>query len=282
MHDAAPEGRLTVIGSGTLLPSSARSSPAYHVEVSGGPESDAPGARIVSVLLDCGSGTLHALARHGIEWESIDTLAISHYHADHVGDLVALLGAWRFQGRERPLTLLGPSDIDGFLERLASVYGGWVLEPGFPIRIVALGPSGSWSDEQGVLRIDGSPTPHTETSVSFRVAGAWGTLGYTGDTSPSDTLARFLVGCDVLVAECALTDPPEFDGHLTPLSLGELCSTARPGLLLVTHVYPPTSPETMVELVRDQWGGNVEAAHDGMSVLITRRHVNVDRPARGE
>lgn len=283
MKDAALEGCVTVIGSGTLLPSSARSSSAYHLALpSAGPVQGDSSKRSRSILLDCGNGTLHALARHRVDWEAIDVVLITHYHGDHVGDLVALLAAWRFQGRTRPLTLLGPSDFRDFLEALASVHGPWVSEPGFPLQVVALGPNGSWSDAQDSLRVESFPTPHTDVSICVRLSGSWGTLGYTGDTGPSDSVAGFLTGCDVLLAECALTDPPRFEGHLTPASLVSLAAQARPSLLVVTHVYPPTEPHLIVEEVGRRWGGRVEAAHDGMTLTISPGDVDVDRPARGE
>jgi ribonuclease BN (tRNA processing enzyme) len=270
-----PEARLTVIGSGTLLPSAERRSSAYHLRVA-----TRSGAAAHSVLIDCGSGALHGLAACGVDWRDIDVVAVTHYHSDHIADLASLLGAYRFEGRTRPLALLGPSDLGHFLGRLAGLYGEWILDPGFPLDVVELGPSGQWIGSGGDLRISACPTPHTDVSIALRMSGSWGELGYTGDSGPSPELARFLAGCDLLVAECALSDPPEIDTHLSPSSLSSLAADSRPGLLLVTHVYPPQRVEDAVRGVRRLWDGEVEAACDGMRVRLAPGGADVDRSPR--
>ncbi|MEX2472299.1 MAG: MBL fold metallo-hydrolase, partial [Gemmatimonadota bacterium] len=127
--------RVTVLGSGTLLPDAERHSAAHHVSFG-----DA------SVLLDCGSGTVHGLARHGIDWEALTHVAVTHYHPDHVGDLSALMFALRAgastreraaggaeASRAQPLTLLGPPGFRAYLEGAASSLGSHVLDPKRPV-----------------------------------------------------------------------------------------------------------------------------------------------------
>jgi ribonuclease BN (tRNA processing enzyme) len=253
---------LTIIGSGTLLPSATRRSAALHLTLP--PVADGPR----SILLDCGAGTLHGLAACGVDWETVDVVALSHDHPDHVSDLVPLLAAFRFRRRERPLVLTGPSDTTRLLDGLGAAYGEWVRAPGFPLLVRPIGPDGAWSDPAGTVHVTAHPVPHRDTSIAYRVDGAWGRAGYTGDTGPSPTLGRFLAGCDVLVAECALADPPEVEGHLSPSTLAVLASEARPALLLVTHVYPPRSPALAASEVRARWDGRVEAALDGMRIVL--------------
>src|SRR5262245_56975931 len=92
--------KLTILGSGTLIPNGSRNSAGYFVEL--------PDARI---MLDCGAGTLHALARYGLPWERTTHLFISHFHVDHIGELASLLFAFRHgtrASRSEPLTLIGP------------------------------------------------------------------------------------------------------------------------------------------------------------------------------
>ena len=111
-------------------------------------------------------------------------------------------------------------------------------------------------------------TPHTDESVAYRVRGDWGVVGYTGDTGPSAEVARFLAGCDVLVAECALTDPPTMERHLSPALVAELAGVAGPELLVLTHVYPDQSPEEAAMRVSERYGGRVVAARDGMRIVL--------------
>jgi ribonuclease BN (tRNA processing enzyme) len=257
---AAPQPVLTVLGSGTALPDARRHSSAYHLS--------AGGARL---LLDCGPGTLHGLDEHGVDWAGITHVAISHYHNDHVGDLAALLFAMkqtRAPERSVPLTLIGPQGFGAFLERLAAALGQHVLEPGFPVIVREIGSEAPYEDAVVDLTVRAHPTPHTEESQALTIEGSWGAVGYTGDTGPSEDVARFLGGCDVLVAECALTDPPGMDRHLSPLLVAELARTARPDLLVLTHVYPEQTPLAASERVSAVYQGRVVPARDGMRIVI--------------
>ena len=258
--------RVTVLGSGTLLPDAERHSAAHHVSFG-----DA------SVLLDCGSGTVHGLARHGIDWEALTHVAVTHYHPDHVGDLSALMFALRgsASARERaggaaeasrlgPLTLLGPPGFRTYLGRAASALGRHVLDPKRPLRVEELPPGAVFEDLEQGFRLEAHPTPHTEESVAFRLTTDAGTVGYTGDTGPSEDVAAFLRGVGLLISECAWSERGTGPGHLAPEDVAELAHATRPELLVLTHVYPPVTPEEAVRRVLVGYDGTVVAGRDGL------------------
>lgn len=258
--------RVTVLGSGTLLPDAERHSAAHHVSFGE-----------ASVLLDCGSGTVHGLARHGIDWERLTHVAVTHYHPDHVGDLSALMFALRGRAsaRERaggvaeaselgPLTLLGPPGFRAYVGRAASALGAHVLDPKRPLRVEELSPGAVFEDPEHGFRLEAHPTPHTEESVALRLSADMGTAGYTGDTGPSGDVAAFLRGAEVLISECAWAEQGQGPGHLAPEDVVELARTARPELLILTHVYPPMTPGEAARRVGAGYGGTVVAGRDGL------------------
>lgn len=264
---------LTVVGSGTLVPDAQRGSASFHIQ-----------AGSHSLLLDAGAGALHGLPRAGVDWRGIDTVAITHFHPDHVTDLPQLLAAVRFEGIERLSTLVGPPGLADFLDRLAALHGPWIHEPALRLTIVELQEGATWTSPDGAISLQSTATPHTNESVAYMVSAegrdAGGArIGYTGDTGPSDEVADFLAGCDVLVAECALSDPPEVDTHLSPDSLAALAMRARPELLVVTHVYPPQRPAEAVEAIERGFDGRVLAATDGLRIEVGPDGVAVDRPS---
>lgn len=256
--------KLTVVGSGTLLPSADRASPCHYLEGSGGGE----GPRI---LLDCGSGGLHGLARLGLPWTRLSHVALSHFHADHIGDLAPLLFALKHGARrsgDEPLRLLGPTGIRSLHRRLADAFGEFVLDPGFPVEVEELAPGGALPLDGG-CELRCGDTLHTEESVAYRIDGPEGAFGYTGDAGYTDELAAFLTGVDVLVAECGIEDPPALDTHLSPSGVARLAMVARPGVLVLTHAYPPLEPETLPARVRAAgYEGEVVAAADGLTVPV--------------
>lgn len=253
--------RLTVLGSGTLLPDDDRRSAAHLVE----------DGRI-GLLLDCGAGTVHGLQRHGVDWPALTHLALSHFHTDHVGDVPALLFALHHgvrPPRVAPLTVLGPPGVLDFFDALTVAFGSSVSDPGFPVQVRELGRDDGWDDPAGELRVRTHPTRHTGASVAWRVEGRTGIVGYTGDTGPEPGLAAFFAGVDVLVTECSFPDPPPMDTHMTPLGVAELAREAGPGLVLLTHLQPGLDPEAAPSLVREGgFPGPVETAWDGTAVEI--------------
>ena len=73
---------LTVLGSGTCVPSLRRNAPGYRIE-----------AGELQIIVDCGNGTLRQLTRAGKDYRNIDAVFVTHTHPDHISDLVALLHA---------------------------------------------------------------------------------------------------------------------------------------------------------------------------------------------
>ena len=257
-----------------MIPDASRSSAAHLI--------DGEGFRL---LLDCGSGTLHGLARHAVDWTGLSHVAISHYHNDHVGDLSAILLALKHGlavAREEPLTLIGPPGFVGFLSRLDSALGDHVLDPGCPLDVCELGPLDVFEAQKLGLRIRAYPTPHTDESVAYRVETASGVVGYTGDTGPSDAVGEFLAGCSVLIAECSLADPPSMEFHLAPSGLARIATLADPDLLIVTHVYPHTRPADAALLVEQHgFGGHIVAGEDGLTVHLHEDGPVVEVPGGG-
>lgn len=64
-----------------------------------------------SVLIDCGEGTQIALKELGWSCKPIDTILITHFHADHIAGLPGLLLTMGNADRTEPVTIIGPKGI---------------------------------------------------------------------------------------------------------------------------------------------------------------------------
>ena len=251
--------RLTTIGTGTVSPSATRVCAGHLVN-----------AGSVSVLLDCGSGVVHGLARAQANWMAITHVAITHFHADHLSDLAFLIFALRHgaeRARELPIEIVGPPGTDGLVTRFAEAFGAWVREPGYEVRVREIAPDAS-ADLGGEVRLGAFKVPHTDESVAYEVVHEGRRLVYTGDTGFDPGLGRWAAGCDLLLAECSLPDEREMAIHLTPRRCGELAALARPRTLVLTHFYPPVEQVDIRGIVRDHFDGRVVLADDGWSTEI--------------
>jgi ribonuclease BN (tRNA processing enzyme) len=254
--------RLTTIGTGTVSPSASRVCAGHLVN-----------AGSVSVLLDCGSGVVHRLARAGVDWMAITHVAITHFHADHLSDLAFLIFTWR-HGAERqraaPVEIIGPPGTDALVTRFAGAFGSWVREPGYELRVRELSP-GAQAELSPEVRLGAFKVPHTEESVAYEIVDEERRVVYTGDTGFDEGLGRWAAGCDLLLAECSLPDDREMAIHLTPRRCAELAELTRPRMLALTHFYPPVEQVDIRGIVRQRFDGPVVLAHDGWSTEIEER-----------
>lgn len=63
------------------------------------------------LLLDCGEGTQIPMKLAGWGFKALDTILITHYHADHIAGLPGLLLALANSGRQEPVSLVGPPGL---------------------------------------------------------------------------------------------------------------------------------------------------------------------------
>lgn len=252
--------KLIIVGSGTVALEPDRVCAGYYVEANG-----------QRILLDCGPGTPHQLARFGLPWSELDLVALTHFHTDHVAGLPLLLFAMRYgltPARTKPLRIVGPAGVETLLGRLADAFGEYMHDPGFPIVTREMADDGVL-ELGGDCRLRAHRTPHTEASIAYRIETAGAALGYTGDTGPAEGLAEFFAGVDLLVAECSLPDELGIESHLTPSRVADLASRARPRRLLVTHVFPQLENRDLPALIRAAgWQGPLDVARDGMSLSL--------------
>lgn len=254
--------RLTTVGTGTAAPWPGRVQSGHLID-----------AGNVRLLMDCGSGIATRLADLRIEWQTITHLAITHFHADHIVDIPTLLYAWRYgqlPPRSEPLDIIGPAGTVQLLSRLAAIFGDDLLALGYPLSIRELAPRDSLALADGAhLRC--TKVPHTEESMAYSVEVGGRRIVYTGDTGPDGALGAWAHGCDILLAECSLPDAMAITTHLTPTQCGALGAAAEPGVLALTHFYPPVEAVDIRGEVATRFGGRVVLATDGWSLDLEER-----------
>jgi ribonuclease BN (tRNA processing enzyme) len=125
-----PEIKMTILGSGTCVPSLKRSSCSVLVETG-----------TQKIILDSGVGTMHRLLETGNNIFDITHIVFSHFHPDHTGELASFIFANKYPDKNRrkiPLTLIGGKGFKDFFNDLKKVYGEWLeLSPGI-IKIIEL------------------------------------------------------------------------------------------------------------------------------------------------
>lgn len=118
MHDCY----LTILGSNSALPTLDRHPSAQYLFCNG-----------LNILIDCGEGTQIRLLQYKISAMKLDIILISHLHGDHVFGLPGLLTSYILLKRVKPLKIIGPIGIKGFLE---SIFQFTYTTIPYPIEII--------------------------------------------------------------------------------------------------------------------------------------------------
>ena len=253
---------LTILGSGTCVPSLRRSSCSALMQTGE-----------ANLLFDLGPGTMHRLLRAGLTIFDISFIFLSHFHPDHTGELVSFLFSTKYPDRTRrkqPLTVVAGSGFSDFFGRLKTVYGGWIeLEPGL-LNIVELDNTTIQSRTFGNFTVTSGPVRHSPESIAYRITGPGGKSAvYSGDTDFCDSLIALAKGADVLICESALPDEMKVPGHLTPSAAGEIAARAMVGKLVLTHLYPECDAVDIEAQCRKTWSGPLVLAEDLMEIKVS-------------
>jgi len=249
--------KITILGSGTSVPSLKRNSSGVLVQNEG-----------TNSLVDCGYGTLHQLLRLGLTYKDIDRIYFTHIHPDHMVDLIPLLFAVRYplDPRKKTLELIGGPGFEEFFDGLLKAYRGWLTPKTYDIKI-------SEQDEEtrayDGLRVTTRKVKHLPISRGYRLTNESGkTAAFSGDTDTCDGMIELGRNADLLVLECSLPDDMKMDGHLSPTPAAKLAQKANCKKLCLTHFYPPCDLNEFRNIVSGEYAGELFFAEDLMEFVL--------------
>lgn len=247
---------VTFLGTGAAMPTGDRFQSGLLLQ----------GSSVDPLLVDCGSGILHALERTDVGYEGISTILLTHHHPDHVDDLVAILVA-RWLAGEPDATIVGPRGTADLFDRLLEVYGHLRDRLAPEIREVEPG-----SFEIGEYEIEATKTVHSAYCLAYRFDTDDASFTFSSDTEASDGVAELADGSAVLAHDCSFPDDVDVSNHPTPDQLGWVLEGRDIGRVYLTHLYPHTDGrhDEMIESVKSHFDGDVRIAHDGLSVTVSR------------
>lgn len=206
------------------------------------------------ILVDVGHSILGNLLAAGADITKIDTVIFTHTHFDHYSGFTQLLSYIHFQGIHSPegpcplaerLTVIGPEET---LEK--------ILKPS--VEYFLLGEVGEWCEPErvgipkavylpergsitfGEYTLSFIPSLHAVPGRCYRLQNAAGhSVGFSGDTTPTEELVPFFQGVDTLIYEnsFAMTDiePRHYPGHSSAHDAGRIAAAAHAGRLILTH-----------------------------------------------
>ena len=114
-----------------------------------------------ALLVDCGEGTQTAIRAANLRFKPIQTLLLTHYHADHVSGLPGLLLTLGNEDRRMPLDMYGPPGLARVVNALS------VIVPELPSGINCHEISGKAEFEASGLQVTAFEADHGMPCLSY-------------------------------------------------------------------------------------------------------------------
>ncbi|HYV15066.1 MAG TPA: MBL fold metallo-hydrolase [Conexibacter sp.] len=217
------------------------------------------------LMLDCGNGVFGKL-RAACDFTTVDTVVISHLHADHFIDLVPYAYALAYSKQARAAgtrpALHAPPGARAIFRR---VTGAWdaeqLIEDAFDVH--EYDPAVEL--DLGPLRVRFHEVPHFIRTHAVQVRDGAASFTFGADCSPNDAIVEFARDTDLLMLE-ATAEQPEAEGHrghLTPAEAGEHGQRAGARRLVLTHISDDHDAGLARAEAERTFGAPVELAREG-------------------
>ena len=244
------KSRLVLLGTGTCRLEADRATSAALLEF--------PDLRLV---YDFGRGIATRLGLHGLRQDDIRHVVLSHFHPDHLSDLIPYLQAASWSPddpRSEDLHIWGPVGLEAQMTRLLGLFGPEVLvrRESFAVHLHEIRGQ-TLQIENRVF--DWVALPHAENhGLRFSVGDR--TYALTGDSPLDPKAIELLHGVDLGIFD---------SGHLSDDEIVELAVRSNARQLVATHLYRQIDAKALQSRARERgWHGELVVGRDGMELAL--------------
>ncbi|MEO6892481.1 MAG: ribonuclease Z [Ktedonobacteraceae bacterium] len=212
------------------------------------------------VLFDCGHGTVQRLLEVGVRHSEIEHVVVSHFHPDHISDLVPLLhaGAWsRRNPRTTDLHIYGQPGLQRVFDGLKNVFGASSFEQSHYQIVIHEVTDGPVQTSFHMFEFISLPPTHNH-GLRFE----WGGKRYaiTGDSHFHEQEIDFLRDVDMAIID---------SGHLQDEEIVQIALASRAKTIICSHLYRQINALQLQALAESAgYTGTIIVGHDLLKFIL--------------
>lgn len=215
--------KVTFLGSGGSSVSAKRACPSIVVDG--------------ETVFDLGPGSVRNLRNSEINPDNLSTVFISHFHTDHISDLIPFLWTIQIDGRRNPLQVYGPP---GFRRTVQSLLECTCTPSDF-FKFQLTFSELDFGQKTANVRT--CPTVHSIPTMAFRIESDEKAFCYSADTTFSPSVVELARDADLLVHEATFLEDQvaiaQLTKHSTARMAGQAAKKANAKRLALFHIPPP-------------------------------------------
>jgi ribonuclease Z len=274
---------ITLLGTGNPQPNLRRAGPSNHLAIDG-----------QSVLLDCGSGTVHQLLKAGRDAKDLDYLFLTHMHSDHTVDIAHVLITGWIRYRDKPIRIVGPPQTKEFVARVLHAFefdlrlrrlDDRVGKDIMTVEVTEVSDGDTFEADGWKATAVEVEHGYVKPSLGFVFDDGKAKIMVSGDTTGCDAVRDASRGVDLLVHELMrdsnagdphddkLAAVPELrrriiESHTCPHQLGPIARDADVPRLALTHLSAATDDAWVRDIIASDYQGEIIMGEDLTTITV--------------
>lgn len=202
-----------------------------------------PGCRL---LIDCGYAVPHSVWKLHPDPDVIDTVYLSHAHADHYFGLPSYIVRLAEDGRRRDLEVLCPQGMkETVVQMIEYAYQGLIPKLPFSTQFREVEAGKPLAYRGATLEFAPSSHPVKNFAIAVTVQGC--KYAYSGDGNFTPHTRRLYTDCSMLVHEAYEFEMEKY-GHACIKNLVRMAEEERVRVLALTHLQRTLRKERLQEI----------------------------------
>jgi len=223
------------------------------------------------LLVDAGDGVSRALLNQNIDPLHIDSILISHFHADHVGGITSLVNQMKILNREKPLTVYLHNNLSDAFFAMLNINYIFSEKLNFNLKVNTFN-----SDDEIVItdKINFTSKQNSHLTnkhdIKYMPESAFVSSGfliqlddhkivYTSDIGILEDIYLFPdIKIDLLITETT---------HVANEAIFDAIRDLKPERAYLTHI-DGTNETALVDLISSHKSSNIFLAYDGLKITF--------------